>query len=486
MSYDSTSPSEVFSFNTLPLELQQLIILKAGFLTEGVKRAVTLERIFIDIIDHTLWKKRFYRLFPNVKLLIAPPSVDATEEDKKQFWKGCIRDVGNGLLASIKDTDTKKLYRAILNNDVVGIESLLENNKISLDKLLDLNQNIKTNTFYLPGMSPVLLASYLGWQAILDSFYEYTAKEDPNNILFLACVFNQMATIQDRVTADNVNQPIGLTDNTLILTACMSGYFELVKLLIKKGAHINQARKSDGVTPVWMSCQNGHFELTKLLIEKGADIHQANSNCTTPLWMACQMGHFELTKLLIEKGADIEKARKSDVATPLWIACQNGHFEVVKLLIEKGADIKKARSDGFKALIKIASQGNHDTIKTLLKARELINALTEEGVITGFRQYVATHKTKYNFSSVFRRFDSSIENYYVDIVQEALVAFDNQNLQSFMTTLLSVAKKNQVNLDTYPRGTLSHLMSFAQAVLKGPVISNTKEVSGGLVPLIPK
>jgi hypothetical protein len=52
---------------------------------------------------------------------------------------------------------------------------------------------------------------------------------------------------------------------------------EVVKLLIEKGADINQADKY-GHTPLYWASDHGHLELVKLLIEKGADITQADSD----------------------------------------------------------------------------------------------------------------------------------------------------------------------------------------------------------------
>ena len=84
-----------------------------------------------------------------------------------------------------------------------------------------------------------------------------------------------------------------LQENTLqreFYDACKSGDIEVVKLLLDKGADINQVN-SDGITPLSISCLSGHLATSELLISSGADINQADSNGLTPLWLACRGGH---------------------------------------------------------------------------------------------------------------------------------------------------------------------------------------------------
>ena len=46
-----------------------------------------------------------------------------------------------------------------------------------------------------------------------------------------------------------------------------------------------------------------YFKLIKLLIEKGADLNDQDKNGYTPLMWACKYNHTEIIELLLDKGA---------------------------------------------------------------------------------------------------------------------------------------------------------------------------------------
>lgn len=110
------------------------------------------------------------------------------------------------------------------------------------------------------------------------------------------------------------------------------GHAELVKLLVKKGAHINAADR-DGCTPLYWSW---NMDMAQLFIENGADVSAADRDGWTPLHRALHRGHMDIAQLLIEKGADVNAATK-DGRTPLHLTLIRGYTEVAQLLIEKGA-----------------------------------------------------------------------------------------------------------------------------------------------------
>ena len=89
-------------------------------------------------------------------------------------------------------------------------------------------------------------------------------------------------------------------------------------------------------TPLWIACDVGQVDALRLLLEKGADVNQADKDGTTPLHLACFKGHVDVARLLLEKGAEVDRAEKQG-ATPLFIACQEGHVDAARLLLERGA-----------------------------------------------------------------------------------------------------------------------------------------------------
>ena len=86
-------------------------------------------------------------------------------------------------------------------------------------------------------------------------------------------------------------------------------------------ARRSTGRTEDGWTPLYVACQNGHVDAARLLLEKGAEVDQGaertgGRRCTSP----ASSGHVDAARLLLEKGAEVDRAAE-DGATPLWAAC---------------------------------------------------------------------------------------------------------------------------------------------------------------------
>jgi ankyrin repeat protein len=163
----------------------------------------------------------------------------------------------------------------------------------------------------------------------------------------------------------------GVKGFTPLHFACQNGHEEIVKILIDKGADVNQATEK-GFTPFYIACQNGHEEIVKLLIDMGADVSQTTKDGCTPLYMACQNGHEEIVKLLIDMGADVSQTTK-DGCNPLHVASAEGHEEVVKLLIDKVENVNQANENGCTPLYMACQEGHEEIVKLLIDKVENVN-----------------------------------------------------------------------------------------------------------------
>ena len=63
---------------------------------------------------------------------------------------------------------------------------------------------------------------------------------------------------------------------------------------------------NDGGTALDMACLDGHLEVVKLLVKEGANINQASDEGITPLRQAALYGHQEVVDYLITKGSKFE------------------------------------------------------------------------------------------------------------------------------------------------------------------------------------
>lgn len=149
--------------------------------------------------------------------------------------------------------------------------------------------------------------------------------------------------------------------NYYLRKACVDNKMEIVKLLIEKGADVN-----NGIwTLLHIAAQKGHTEIARLLIKNGAIVNKLDKDEWTPLYTASYYGQTETFKLLLEAWAD-SSIKDKDSNAPLHIAAQKGHTEIVKLLIAAGADLTITDKYGKTPLYR-AARGGHTEIVELLK-----------------------------------------------------------------------------------------------------------------------
>lgn len=89
-------------------------------------------------------------------------------------------------------------------------------------------------------------------------------------------------------------------NETPLMLAAINNQMDLAKVLIIRGADVNQA----GWTPLHYAASKGHVEMMRLLMEHHAYLDAESPNGTTPLMMAAHYGSPLATKLLLEEGAD--------------------------------------------------------------------------------------------------------------------------------------------------------------------------------------
>jgi ankyrin repeat protein len=121
------------------------------------------------------------------------------------------------------------------------------------------------------------------------------------------------------------------------LHVAVSGYSDILSLLIEHGADMNGRGNAD-YTPLHRASWNGRLEAGQLLLNRGADIDDQDDYFKrTALICAAICGHAEFARMLLERGAMIDP-RDVLGRTPLHCAAANRRTEVVRLLLERGAD----------------------------------------------------------------------------------------------------------------------------------------------------
>jgi len=208
---------------------------------------------------------------------------------------------------------------------------------------------------------------------------------------------------------------------TALIFAARGGDLESAKLLLDKGADVNQVTEY-GWTPLLTATNNRHYKLAEFLIERGADVNLANKGNWTPLYLATDnrnieggdfpvpkpdVDHLEFIKFLLDHGANPNARAKDNTltrtiftmqwffeagATPFVRAAQSGDIELLKLLIKSGADPMLKTDFGDTALTAAAGIGwvegvtyehgvkqNVETVKYLLDLGLDPNAANNDG-----------------------------------------------------------------------------------------------------------
>ncbi|MFA6318065.1 MAG: ankyrin repeat domain-containing protein [Elusimicrobiota bacterium] len=156
-----------------------------------------------------------------------------------------------------------------------------------------------------------------------------------NLSFLLACALAAAGCSSVPVTKDGKAVPGALSD------AADAGKYGKVLKLLDLGADPNEVDK-DGQTPLMQAAFWGHTKVARLLIERGARVDQAVPSFRfTALMKAAENGNTDTVRLLLEKGASIDAETMSG-ETALAFAAYDDQEATARFLLEKGASRDKA------------------------------------------------------------------------------------------------------------------------------------------------
>ena len=130
-----------------------------------------------------------------------------------------------------------------------------------------------------------------------------------------------------------------------LMAAMQQSSNKVVDLLVNWPTTNLSIKNPQGETPLMLAALNNKLPLAKLLILRGADVNQAG---WTPLHYAATKGHIEMMRLMIDNSAYLD-AESPNGTTPLMMAAHYGTPMAVKLLLEEGADPRIKNKLGLSA-----------------------------------------------------------------------------------------------------------------------------------------
>lgn len=140
--------------------------------------------------------------------------------------------------------------------------------------------------------------------------------------------------------------------NTALLSAAENNDIEQVRRLLDQGADIN-SRNDCGCTPLHIAAgqnEDRGFDMLCLLLERGAKVNEKTGNMgETPLADACCEGNYRCVQRLIQAGADVNAA--GEVSPLMNAAINSENWQIVELLLKAGAEPNfRSSEDGQTAL----------------------------------------------------------------------------------------------------------------------------------------
>jgi hypothetical protein len=134
---------------------------------------------------------------------------------------------------------------------------------------------------------------------------------------------------------------------TYLMKASSEGHIGIVKLLVKRGAYINQVNNNG--TALLFATEGGHLEIVKYLLKKGADPTLSDQKGFTPLLCASYKNSFELFSLIFKKDKNVHQ-KSEETFTPLMHACAKSNVDIVRALVDSGADVNQVLESGYNCL----------------------------------------------------------------------------------------------------------------------------------------
>jgi hypothetical protein len=176
-------------------------------------------------------------------------------------------------------------------------------------------------------------------------------------------------------------EAIKLTKEHQLIRSAKRGDVNGVKKMLNEGADVNFQKgkgrwirketpglvikiwESGGRTPLYWAADNGHFEVVKLLVERGADVNLGDEFAETPLHRAVDNEHVQIAGFLLENGAYVNaicnisyKFTKEIVGwykyTPNYFVVNPLAYVTGRRLISKTEYNKKKRKELIKLLKK--------------------------------------------------------------------------------------------------------------------------------------
>ena len=160
------------------------------------------------------------------------------------------------------------------------------------------------------------------------------ADHDNFTPLIHSIIRHHLASVELLLSQNARIDPTGDSDHVPLNLACQHGSLRIAKLLLERGARI--LCDAEGLYPQHQIARSGlEPQLLLLLSRHGADLNQKDKLYQwTPLFHAASEGHVNCLQVLLEQRVDVDALDEKDLSA-MYYATWEGRLECMRLLSER-------------------------------------------------------------------------------------------------------------------------------------------------------